>query len=54
MRVVALGAAELGGVVAPSHGVDHVVVNGDAEVFTPGAHRRYRVPPVRARVVSLN
>ena len=52
--IEALGAAELCRVVAAAHRVDHVVVDGDAQVLAPRAHRRHAAPAVGARVVALD
>lgn len=52
--VVAFGAAQLCGVVSASHGVDHVLVDGAAQVLPAGTHGRHRVPAVLLRVVALH
>lgn len=52
--VVPLSAAQLCGVVSPPNGVDHVLVHGTAQVFSPGSHGGHRVPTVLLRIVALH
>lgn len=52
--VVALGAAQLRGVVSASDRVDHVLVNGAAQVLPPRPHGRHSVPAVLLGIVAFH
>ena len=52
--VVSLCTAQLRGVVPPSDRVNHVLVDGTAEVLPPGPHWGHSVPAVLLRVVTLH